>query len=76
MATTCEDKLAEAKAALHDLQIGKSTVEVWDGDYRVRYTAATVSGLQAYIAQLEAQCGSTATGCGASTRRPITFRFC
>lgn len=75
MAQTCEEKLAEAKQALHDLNIGKSTVEVWDGDFRARYTSANIDRLQAYVNALDAQCGdSAASGCGcANTRRPLTF---
>lgn len=74
MALTCSEKLAEAKQALHDLSIGKASVEVWDGDFRIKYTQANLQNLQAYVAMLEAECGATA-GTSAATRRAIRYRI-
>lgn len=57
MSLTVEEitqNLAEARAALHALQIGQSAVEIRDsnGD-SIRYTPANVSRLRAYIGELE-----------------------
>lgn len=50
-----QQRLREARAALHNVQIGQSAVEIRDsnGD-AVRYTPANASRLKAYIAELEA----------------------
>ena len=72
MATTLETKLAEAEKALHDLTIGKSAVDVWDGDFRVTYTPAKRDLLETYIAGLKAEISPAAC---LPTRRPLTFVF-
>ncbi len=74
MATDCATRLAEAEAALHKLVTGTQAVEVWDGEYRTRYTAASQSSLEAYIARLRAECGTDAQR-AAGTRRPFGVRF-
>ncbi|MEX2629497.1 MAG: gpW family head-tail joining protein [Tistlia sp.] len=69
MATVVE-RLAEAEAKLHDLELGQAEVEVRDADGRsVRYTPATAAHLRAYIAQLRREAG------GARRGRAIGFRF-
>lgn len=55
MATMIE--LSEARTALHDLMIGKRVVTVQKDGRRVEFTAASVSELKKYIAQLEAELG-------------------
>lgn len=50
-----EDRLAEAKQALHQLQVGRAEVEVsYDGSV-VKYARAEIPALKAYISQLEAE---------------------
>jgi hypothetical protein len=44
--------LSDAQAALHNLLIGQSAVEVAHGGKVVRYTAANIDRLRAYIAEL------------------------
>lgn len=67
----CVQRLAEARLALHELQIGKSVVEVWHEDGRMRYNAANKQDLVAYITTLESQCG----GCCGPSRSAIGVRF-
>jgi hypothetical protein len=60
---SCETKLAEAKAALHQLMLGKSMVSLQYEGRRVQYTAASRTDLETYIKKLEAECGgSSSTG--------------
>jgi hypothetical protein len=76
MATDCATKLAEAEAALHKLMTGTQSVEVWDGDYRVRYSATNISSLEAYIARLKAECGGAGGAADDSNvRKPFRVRF-
>lgn len=65
---TCQQKLAEAKTALHALLTGKSVMSVGYGERRVQYTQANIADLRAYIQQLEAECGSNPN---CARRRPI-----
>ncbi len=56
MAQSLADRLAEAEAAYHALQIGKSAVEIRDqSGEAMRYTPANVSRLKQYIAELKAE---------------------
>lgn len=65
---TLADQLAEAKAAYHDLVIGKAAVEFTDSNgERVRYTAANRQALASYIADLEAKIANQAP-CNAPMR--------
>ena len=68
---SCEDKLAEAKEALHQLLTGRKIATVGYGDRRVSYTQANISDLRAYISELEAECGSSEE---ATTNRRRPFR--
>lgn len=52
-----EVRLAEAEAALHQLQIGKSTVSVSYDGKSVSYSAARIADLQSYILTLRSQLG-------------------
>lgn len=63
--TDCVQRLAEAKAALHQLQLGKQVVkvEVHGAPGRsVTYTPANIEQLKRYIAALEAECGTQDPG--------------
>ncbi|MCW2276367.1 hypothetical protein M2321_003972 [Rhodoblastus acidophilus] len=53
--------LTEARTALHQLQIGRRSVEVREGEKWVTYTTATVSELRGYVARLEAQIANGGT---------------
>lgn len=66
-----QQRLTEAKAALHNLHLGQSAVEIRDsnGD-AVRYTPANASRLKAYIAELEEQLKNNATA-SRRGRRPM-----
>ncbi len=50
-------RLAEAEAALHELQIGKRTASVSYDGKSVTYTAAKIADLQSYILNLRIQLG-------------------
>ncbi len=53
---TAAQRLLEAKAALHAIQIGQGVTSVTDQNgEQVRYTTANVTRLKAYIAELEAE---------------------
>lgn len=74
MALTLAERLAEAKAAYHALQIGQSAVEVRDSSGEsVRYTAANASRLKTYIAEIEAEIAAAAGT--AIPRRPMRVFF-
>ncbi len=44
---------ADAQAAYHQLQIGKSVVEVWRDGRRLNYTKADVVTLRTYLTELD-----------------------
>ncbi len=73
--TECLTRLAEARAALHQLMLGRSAKAITDqnGD-KVEFTQTNKADLIAYIQSLEAQCGSGAGCCGASNG-PLQFTF-
>lgn len=53
---TPQERLTEAKAALHALLTGTSVVEVRDADgSAVTYSRASAAGLRAYIQDLQAE---------------------
>lgn len=55
---TLQERLDEAEAAYHALQLGQSAVEVRDSDgSSVRYTPTNVGRLLAYIQDLKSQLG-------------------
>ncbi|QDE47322.1 phage tail protein [Enterobacter hormaechei] len=56
MATQTE---LDARAALHDLMMGKRVATVQKDGRRVEFTATSVSDLKKYIADLESQVGTT-----------------
>ncbi|WP_434924487.1 phage head-tail joining protein [Enterobacter asburiae] len=56
MATQAE--LDAARAALHDLMMGKRVATVQKDGRRVEFTATSVSDLKKYIADLESQVGT------------------
>ncbi|HEI8778689.1 gpW family protein [Enterobacter kobei] len=57
MATQTE--LDAARAALHDLMMGKRVATVQKDGRRVEFTATSVTDLKKYIADLESQVGNT-----------------
>jgi len=60
---TIRERLNEAEAAYHDLQIGKAVVEVRDSNGEsVRYTLANSARLSAYIQDLKRQISGTSSG--------------
>lgn len=69
MTEDCENRLAQARSALHSLRTGRQRVSVWEGDTRVIYQPSQVGELQSYVRQLEAECGGPAV----PRRRPIRF---
>jgi len=54
-----ETRLAEADAALHKLRMGGQAVEVRTETESVKYAAADVGRLAAYVAMLRRQLGRT-----------------
>lgn len=70
MATDCETRLSQARAALHALMTGTKVAELRNGDQTMRYEASNLPALQSYISKLEAECGSTPC-----RRRPIGVAF-
>lgn len=60
---TIAEALAEAEAAYHKLLVGQAVVEFRDSNGEtVRYQAANVARLAAYIADLKRQLGTTVLG--------------
>lgn len=72
-ATTPQQRLAEAEAALHRLLTGSAVEELRYGSGQVtrsvRYTTANIGDLRAYIAQLRREIGLP------GRRRAIGVRF-
>ncbi len=68
------DMLAEARAAYHDLQIGKAVASARDSNgEEIRYTQADRTALAGYIASLEAQLAAP-SGCPPIVG-PMRLRF-
>lgn len=63
-----QQQLDEARAALHQLQIGKQVVRIQKEGRQVEYTPTKISALREYVKELE-----IALGVGAQ-RRPIGVR--
>lgn len=60
---TLTARLAEAEAALHELRLGRSAVQVRTSDGKsVVYSAADAGQLQTYIGQLRRQLGLRSRG--------------
>ncbi len=58
MPLTTQQKLDEAEAALHQLNLGRSARVIVDQNgERVEFTAANAGRLQAYITQLKVELG-------------------
>lgn len=63
MALTLQERLIEAEAAYHKLQIGESAAEVRDSSGEsVRYTQANQARLRAYILELKAEIAAETAG--------------
>lgn len=73
MATTAE-KLAEARDALHRLQIGQNVLEVRDDGYWVKYEEITVANLREYVNDLQAQL-DLENGVTGNGRRPFRLGY-
>lgn len=68
----CTTYLAEARAALHSLNLGTTVVEVRNENTQVRYSAANRDALVQYIKDLESQCGCGSHG---TRRAPLGVQF-
>lgn len=62
-------KIAEAKTALHKIQMGAAEVEIRHGDFAAKYTPGDLDKLESYIARLEAE------DAGARPRGAVGFVF-
>ncbi len=68
---TLQDRITEAKAALHDLMIGGAVRVVVDQNgERVEYTVANRAHLMAYIAALEAELANAGRPVSVGAMRP------
>lgn len=56
---TDEQRLAQAKEALHQLMMGKSAVQVGHGQRQVTFSQRSMADLQKYIQKLEVMCGQS-----------------
>ena len=56
---TDEQRLAQAKEALHQLMMGKSAVQVGHGQRQVTFSQRTIADLDKYIQKLEVICGQS-----------------
>lgn len=54
---TDEQRLAQAKEALHQLMMGKSAVQVGHGQRQVTFSQRSMADLEKYIQKLEVICG-------------------
>ncbi|MGN5375812.1 gpW family head-tail joining protein [Sphingomonas hankookensis] len=71
---TVTEMLMEARAAYHDLQIGKAVASARDSNgEEIRYTQADRTALAGYIASLEAQLNNPTGRSG--TIGPMRLRF-
>ena len=52
---TVQERLADARSALHQLQLGRSEIEVSYDGQTVKYARADINRLKAYISELEAE---------------------
>jgi hypothetical protein len=69
MTQSLDQRLAEARLALHELVLGKRVVKVMVDGQSVEFTPATRADLVAYIADLEA------AAAGLAPRRAISVVF-
>jgi hypothetical protein len=73
---TCAEKLAEARQAYHELNTGQSLRRWIDQNgEQMEYTMANRAGLQSYIRELEAECGTPPQPGIQSYRGPLRFTF-
>ena len=56
---TDEQRLAQAKEALHQLMMGKSAVQVGHGQRQVTFSQRSMADLEKYIQKLEVLCGKS-----------------
>lgn len=67
---TLEVRLAEAKAALHDLMVGQQVTVVGYDGHRTEFAPGDETRLRRYIATLKRQLGQTVRRPGSS---PVVF---
>ena len=68
---TLQERIADAKAALHDLMTGRRVRVVVDQNgERVEYSAANRADLSAYIAMLEAELANAGKPLAVGAMRP------
>ena len=70
MADDCTTRLTEARTALHGLLTGQAVVSVSVEGEAITYAQADRRNLEAYVAQLEAQCGGSASNVMTARRGP------
>lgn len=56
---TDEQRLDQAKEALHQLMMGKSAVQVGHGQRQVTFSQRSMADLEKYIKKLEVLCGKS-----------------
>ena len=56
---TNEQRLEQAREALHQLMMGKSAVQVGHGQRQVTFSQRSMADLQKYIQKLEVMCGQS-----------------
>lgn len=56
---TNEQRLEQAREALHQLMMGRSAVQVGYGPRQTTFSQRTVADLQKYIQKLEVMCGQS-----------------
>ncbi len=56
---TDEQRLEQAREALHQLMMGKSAVQVGHGQRQVTFSQRTMADLEKYIQKLEVKCGQS-----------------
>lgn len=72
---TCAEKLVEARNAYHDINTGQALTRFVDQNgEQVQYQMANRAGLQTYIRELEAECGTPKPGIQ-GYRGPLRFTF-
>lgn len=56
---TDEQRLEQAREALHQLMMGKSAVQVGHAQRQVTFSQRTMADLEKYIQKLEVKCGQS-----------------
>jgi len=74
---TLQLRLAEAELARHKLAMGASEIDIGKGDRTVKYNAASMPALLAYISELKSQLvqAGALSAEASGRRRPINILF-